>query len=190
MWELLGTPAATAIISASTFVVGGITGFLSRSLVSTPAERQQQRQRLYENGRHHKEERAKLYAEFTGAIRAYISKKSSGETLSLDDFQSVSKAGDLYFNELKMSADAILAKSLDKHSRDTLVTAIVEALEKNIPLYYDTLQKIAERIGGNYNGEFLRHNYESMFQVSEKYASNSVMPPAANTPPTPATQDD
>ena len=180
MWELLGTPAATAIISASTFVVGGVAGFLSHSLVSTPAERQQQRQRLYENGRHHKEMRAKLYGEFTTAIRNYISKKNSGATLSLDDFQRVSTAGDLYFNELQMSADAILAKSIDKHSRNTLVTAIVEALQKNIPLYYETLQKIAERIGAEYNGKFKRQNYESMFQVSEKYASDAVMPPVSD----------
>ncbi|MBB2905304.1 hypothetical protein FHR76_001648 [Rhizobium sp. RAS22] len=174
--EWLATPAATAPLAATTFVVGGVLGFLARTLTTTPAERDQKRQRLYENGRRHKEELAKSSTAFTNALQAYVNKKNAGGDLSLDDFQSISTAGNLYFNEMKMACDAILANSVDAQSRNTIVTAAAEATNKNIPLYYDTLQKIAQRIGCEYNGEFRRSNYECVYQVIEKYASSSVMP--------------
>ncbi|PBC00711.1 hypothetical protein [Mesorhizobium sp. WSM3860] len=190
VWAWLNTPGATATVSTITFVVGGVTGFLARSLTSTPAERQQHRQRLYENGLRHKAEREKRYIEFREAFEAFIKKKNCGGELTLDDFQSISKAGDLYFSELKMAADAILGNSVDKLSRETIVTAIAEALEKNIPLYYQTLHRIAEKIGVAYSGEFKRHNYENLYIVVEKYASSSVIPPVANTRPKLAKRDD
>ncbi|WJI74829.1 MULTISPECIES: hypothetical protein [unclassified Mesorhizobium] len=187
VWAWLNTPGATATVSTITFVVGGVLGFLARSLTSTPAERQQQRQRLYENGLHHKTEREKRYVEFCDAIGVYIEKKKIEAKLTLDDFQSISKAGDLYFSELKMASDAIIGNSIDKVSRETIVSAIAEALEKNIPLYYETLHRIADKIGVTYSGEFKRPNYENMYVVVEKYASNAVMPPAASSQPTLAT---
>lgn len=183
IWAWLDSPGATLTISTVTFALGGVSGFLARSLVSTPAERQQQRQRLYENGLRHKTERERRYVDFCNAFQTYIEKKNSGGSIGLDDFQSISKAGDLYFSELKMCADAILGNSIDKHSRETLVTAIAEALEKNIPLYYKTLRRIADQIGVTYSGEFLRHNYDGLFRVVEKYASEAVMPPFDNTEP-------
>lgn len=180
LWTLLMTPGATVPVSAATFAIGGILGFLARTLTTTPNERYQQRQRLYENGRRHKEERAKRYSEYTAALQIYATKKKSGEQLTLDDFQKVATTGDLYYNELKMSADAILARSVDDRSRETLVTDAAEAIQKTLPLHYETLQKIAKQIGCAYNGELKRQNYEAVYQVVEKYAPSSVMPVIAS----------
>jgi hypothetical protein len=160
-----------------TFVVGGICGFVATRLTMTASERSQHRQRIYENSVRRKKEKEERYLAFVNAITSYCNK---AEKPTLDDFQSIATSGDMYFNELKIIADSILSGHIDRNSRDhTFVPAIAEALQKNIPQYYDTLSKISARVGAPYDGRFKRTNYESLFRVVERFASNSVLPPAS-----------
>lgn len=157
-----------------TFVLGGICGFIATRLTMTASERSQHRQRIYDNAVKHMQEREKRYVEFCNAMRAYVNKQSSP---TLDDFHSIATTGDLYFNELMIVADAILSRNIDRNSRDqNFVPAIVEALQKNIPLYYETLAKIATGLHVPYEREFKRSNFESLFAVAERYASSAVLP--------------
>jgi hypothetical protein len=170
--EILGNPGVT-------FALGGVCGFLATRLTMTASERAQRRQQIYDNGVKHKQDREKRYLDFTNAMRSYVSKP---ESPTLDDFHSVSTTGDLYFGELMIIADAILAGNVDNGSRDNnFVPAIVEALQKNIPLYYETLGKIASKLGVSYEGRFKRSNYESLFTVAERFASNAALPPIGNS---------
>jgi hypothetical protein len=169
----LGRPA---VLPAITFVVGGICGFVATRFTMSASERSSHQQQLYENSNNHKREREKRYLDYTNALQAYCSK---AEPATLADFQIVATTGDLYFNELKIIAAAILEGRTDPASaKDSFVPAIVEALEKNIPQHYETLRKIANRVGAPYEGKFKRSNYDVLIAVAEKYASNRVLPPA------------
>ncbi|MGY4334933.1 hypothetical protein ACVWWG_009401 [Bradyrhizobium sp. LB7.2] len=167
LWAFITAPGTT-------FVVGGVAGFLANRITMTASERSAHRQRLYENGNSHKREKEKRYLEYVSALGTYCAKI---DPATLSDFQIVSTAGELYFNELKIIASAILDGRIDAASaRDTFVPNILEALDKNIPQHYDTLHKMAARIGVAYDGQFKRSNYEPLFKVVEKYASNDLLP--------------
>lgn len=175
MEELLAFIAKPAVLPAITFVVGGVFGFLATRFTMTASERSAHKQRLYENSNSHKREKEKRYLEYVDALRAYCAKT---EPISLADFQSVATTGELYFNELKIVASAVMDGRIDTVSaRDTFIPNLIEALEKNIPQHYDTLHKMAVRIGVPYEGKFRRVNYETLFKAVEKYASSAVLPP-------------
>lgn len=170
-----------------TFVLGGICGFLGTRFTMSAAERKNYKQSQYQNGLNHKQEKEKRYIEFTNAMREYASR--SGQP-TLNEFHNISTSGDLYFNELRLIADAILDGNIDSGSRDrTFVPDMARAIQKTIPSYYETLSKIAQQIGVEYGGSFDRADYESIFQVVEKYPARGIMPPAANSLTIPATQD-
>ncbi|MGE0008354.1 MAG: hypothetical protein AB7S92_22595 [Parvibaculaceae bacterium] len=162
---------------AITFAVGTVIGFFISRFTLSKSERLDHKQRLYENGLAHKKEKEERYKQFTNAIQSYISKKQKKSKITLDDFQAISTAGDLYFGELKSIAIAIQGENIDKESRPTFVTSIVEALQKNILVYYNVLQAISDKIDAPYSGEFKRSNYECLFEVAEKYAPNEALPP-------------
>jgi len=139
------------------------------------SERNVHKQTLYENSNSHAREKEKKYLEYVNALALYCNKT---DPASLVDFQSVATTGELYFNELKIIASAILDGRIDPASaRDSFIPDIVEALQKNIPQHYETLKKIADRIRAPYDGKFRRSNYESLFGAAEKYASSAALPP-------------
>lgn len=122
-----------------------------------------------------KREKEKRYLEYVNALSSYCTKT---DPASLVDFQSIATTGEFYFNELKIIASAILDGRIDLASaRDGFIPDIIEALQKNIPQHYETLGKIAARIGAPYDGKFRRSNYESLFKAAEKYASSAALPP-------------
>ena len=177
----LGSPAGQVVVPFITFLIGGIGGFWTSRFTLSKAERKEVQQRLYENAVRHKQDRERYLGEFTAAMRRYISKEGDA---TLDDFHSIACTGDLYFNEMKIVADAILGGNIDAHSRDhTFVPLIHEAVHKSLPSYYTELKKLAEKIGAPYGGTLKRSNYESLFVVVEKYASAAAMPAFANSQP-------
>jgi len=177
--DLLAFIAKPAVLPAITFVVGGVFGFLATRFTMTASERSAHKQRLYDNSNSHKREKEKRYLEYVNALGAYCAKT---DPASLADFQSVATTGELYFNELKIIASAILDGRIDLASgRDDFIPDIIEALQKNIPQHYETLKKIANRIGAPYDGKFRRSNYESLFRAAEKYASAAALPPLPAT---------
>jgi hypothetical protein len=173
--DLLAFIAKPAVLPAITFVVGGVFGFLATRFTMSASERSTHKQRLYENSNSHKREKEKRYLEYVSALGAYCAKT---DPATLADFQSVSTTGELYFNELKIIAAAVLDGRIDTTSaRDTFIPNILEAIQKNIPQHYQTLHKIADRIGVPYEGRFRRTNYETLYKVVEKYASSALLPP-------------
>lgn len=70
-----------------------------------------------------------------------------------------------------ITSEAILSGKVNESLRDdTLVPKIKEALSISIPAFYKTLKSIAEKNNIDYQGEFTRKNYESLFRVVEKYS--------------------
>jgi hypothetical protein len=173
--DLLAFIAKPAVLPAITFVVGGVFGFLATRFTMSASERSTHKQRLYENSNSHKREKEKRYLEYVNALGAYCAKT---DPVSLADFQSVATTGELYFNELKIIASAILDGRIDRApARDAFIPDIIDALQKNIPQHYETLTKMAVRIGAPYDGRFRRSNYDPLFKAAEKYASGAVLPP-------------
>jgi hypothetical protein len=173
--ELLAFVAKPQVLPAITFVAGGVSGFVATRFTMTASERSAHKQRLYENSNSHKREKDKRYLEYVNALSSYCTKT---DAVSLVDFQSVATTGELYFSELKIIGSAILDGRIDPASaRDSFVPDIIEALQKNIPQHYDTLRKIADRVGAPYDGRFKRSNYEALFRAAEKYGSSAALPP-------------
>ncbi|WP_432347910.1 hypothetical protein WMC41_09890 [Shinella yambaruensis] len=157
------------------FLVGGIFGFIVSRFTLSKAEKIASDQKKYENADKHAARRIEKYNEFHHALQAYC-EKSDG--FNLDDFFSISKAGDNYFNELRLIADAIMQDRIPANMRDnTFVPDIMSALSKNIPLYYDTLHKIAKKVKAPYTGKFEAKNYASMIHVIEKYGKSQELAP-------------
>jgi hypothetical protein len=152
--------------------------FLATRFSKTSSERSQHRQKLYENGVALKQEREKRYGEFVGALSAACAKVKNKEPLSLSDFTSVASSGDMYFNTVAIIADAVLDGKVNRSARETFVTSIVEALNKNIPVYYQTLGTLAGELGQEYFGEFRREKFENMYRAAEKFAGSASLPKA------------
>lgn len=130
------------------------------------------------------ESQNKAYLELMHALTKYVNDK--GKERSIDDFFALSGPAQNYLFQQKMVADAILANKIDKQSRNTtFVPKLVETADKIIPKVYENLKKIAERHRLPYPDHFDRANYQSIFDVVEKYGRSSPLtPPAANTPST------
>ena len=89
-----------------------------------------------------------------------------------------------------MVADAILSHQIDAQSRDaTFMPKLTETADKVIPTTYATLKKIADKHGLPYPAEFERANYQSIFDVVEKFGRlGPYAPPDVHSPP-PDTQN-
>lgn len=161
--DLIGKPGAT-------FVLGILIGFITSRFTMSKSEKRNYEQRIYQNGIDHRSKKEALYLAFISAISTYNKRKRSGEKPDLDCFLAIATAGDRYFGELRMIADAIISNKIDKATRNnTFVPDIVEALQKNLSLYYETLQIIAVEIDHEYSGKYEPSNYQSLISVSEKY---------------------
>lgn len=167
--KILSSPAMPFI----TFVLGGVLGFLGTRLSMTKAERVGVEQQKYENGVNHRKAKEERYVALKQALETYVAKDGSP---TLEDFQKVSAAAELYFSELRVIADAILSDRIDRHSRNTFVADINDAIQKVVPTYYETLRKIAKKLNLPYGGKFDRANYENLYIVVEKYASALTLP--------------
>lgn len=155
-------------------LIGAFLGVIGRSFMFTKAEARAEKQRLHDNSDRYRKTREARYLAFTEALSAYT--KRSGPA-TMDELLSLATAGDLYFNELRVVADAILSQNLDAHSRDnTFVPDILRALQKTIPQYYNVLSEMAKKLGAPYAGKFNRGDYASLIAVVEKYAPSALMP--------------
>lgn len=163
--DFIGKPGVT-------FALGILLGFIISRFTMSKSEKRNYEQRIYQNGNEHRAKKEVLYLEFISAMSIYVKRKRSEEKPDLDCFLAVATAGDRYFGELRMIADAIISKKIDKATRDnTFVPDIIEALQKNIPLYYETLKILAEEIDHQYSGKYEASNYQSLIVVSEKYGA-------------------
>jgi len=165
------------LFGAAWTAIGGVGGFLVSRFTLSKAERKTVEQQMYENADKHAGRRAEKYKAFSDVLLQYCNK---ADAPTLDDFFAISTAGDNYFNELRAIADAVLAGKIDKGMRDnTFVPDVHLALQKNVPLYYETLTSIAEKVGLTFNGGFERKNFESMYLVVEKFGLSLDNAPVA-----------
>lgn len=178
---LVTSPLAQVVIPVATFLIGNVCGFVATRFTMPADKKQEMKDRRHEIGKNHQMEVDKRFIEFCNAMARYVAKKGPA---TLDDFQSISMSGDMYFSYLKIVSDAVMNGNVEDYTRrHVFVPALCEALEKNIPQYYGMLQTIADRMGTSFTGRFERANYESIFLAVEKYASREVMPPVANGRP-------
>ena len=143
-----------------------IGGFLVSWLTLSKKDRLEHKQRLYKNAKELSDEQETAYNEFISALSEYIS--ANEPTMKM--FIKISTTGDNYFRRLKSTAEAIMNDSVDSLIRDeTLLPMLKEAVVKNLPTYYEVLNKISSKKGFDYHGELRRSNYESIFSAVEKY---------------------
>jgi len=154
---------ASVLIPIMTFILG----FLSSRFTMTKKESKDLEQKLFDTAKNLMLSQNDRFQDFSSVLHKYASKQGDS---TLDDFYEIATNGEKYFYQLKIISDAILANQVDRLSRDnTLIPKIREAVEKSLPIFYETLQKIAEKNGFNYTGCLKRDNYESLYKVLERY---------------------
>ena len=129
------------------------------------------------------------YTELMSALTQFVSEK--GKERSIDDFIALSVPVQNYLFQQKMVADAILSNKIDPQSRDaTFVPQLGETANKVIPKAYSNLKKIADRHELAFPEHFERANYQSIFDVVEKYGTDHLVVQAtANAPPSSGSDD-
>lgn len=124
--QVVTLPEILKVLShpAVMFMLGGVAGFLTSRFTMTKAERRGVQQTVYENSVRHQQQREERYKAFCDALRSYAQRE---DRAALNDFQAISTAGDLYFNELRIVADAILGNNIDRLTRqNTFIPAILK----------------------------------------------------------------
>jgi hypothetical protein len=107
------------------------------------------------------------FQKFVSALHHYSIKDGLP---NLDDFYQISTKGILYFNALNNMCNAIIANQVDAFTvPKSLMPKIKEDVERTLPVFYKTLQGIAQRCGTSYHGELKREDYEGLYSVYEKY---------------------
>ena len=68
----------------------------------------------------------------------------------------------------------ILSENIDKKSIvNTHVPIIKDVVEKTLPNFYKTLQEIAKKRNIKYAGTLKKENYNSIYEVYNKYVSQT-----------------
>lgn len=154
------------IKSAPFGVVTFALGTLVPRFMLTKNEKINQQQQLYENGTELMEKQNDRYNEFAESLKKYL---QNGES-TFDDFYAIATAGDKYFYQQQIIAEAILAGRVPQRMRDaTLVPSIVEAVNISLPSYYNELARIAKKNDFAYSGKLERKKYEALYEVVEKF---------------------
>ncbi len=152
--------------------IGGVGGALISRFTLSKAEKVQLGQQAFLNANELRKSKEVRFLAFSTELGNCIRRKNGGEQIAFDDFMRLSTTGTLYFEELKIIADAILSGKLDCTSRDSnFIPAIHEALAKVLPAYYEELEKVARRLDIPYSAKFDERNYESLLKVAEKFGA-------------------
>ncbi|PXA02851.1 hypothetical protein DDZ13_15025 [Coraliomargarita sinensis] len=148
-------------------VVMFVAGFFVSRLTMSKKDRKDHERQMQKQVDTYQISLNREFNKFTDALREY--RDLEGEP-SLQDFLNISQAGEAYFTQLKMIADAAFAGTIPSPTRNSTFTQpIKETYEVSIPKFYETLDEIAKRRETSWNGEFRRGNYESISSYYEKY---------------------
>jgi len=152
-------------------IITFILGFLASRFTMTKKEKTDHLARLQENSNRLSESLNKNFQDFTTAINKYIQRKGKP---AFDDFFDISTKGESYFAQVRMICDSILSENIDKNSiKNTYVPIIKNVVEKTLPEFYETLQEIAQKKTIEYQGTLKKENYKSVYDVYDKYVSQS-----------------
>lgn len=108
--------------------------------------------------------------DFEAAIGSALKKKGTRKGYSIDDALLVMKTGELYFETMRVMAQAVLGGRVSDNARNLdFVQKIVKALEQSVPAYYEVLKVMCPKVGIPFEGRFSVDNYESMLEVADRH---------------------
>ena len=142
-------------------------GFFTSRFTMTKKEKKDLEQKRFENAKDLAESQNERFQDFTATLKKYIENASEP---TFNDFYDIATSGEKYFYQQAITCEAILSGNVDGTFRDqTLVPKIRETIQKSLPRFYDVLNDIAKKKGFSYEGKLERKQYESLYQVAEKY---------------------
>lgn len=147
-------------------------GFFARTFVMSAADRAANKRAKFEMSKKLADDQNEAFQKLGRALTEYASEKTKP---TLQDFFAISGPAQNYLYQQKATADAILADMVDKQTRDaTFVPKLTETADIVIPKVYATLKGIAEKHELPYTDQFDRANYQSIFDVVEKYRGREI----------------
>lgn len=150
-----------------------LLGFFVRTFTLSKADRELNERSKFALSKELATSQNDAYQKLMKALTEYVS--ASGEP-SLSDFFAISGPVQDYLYQQKLTADAVMAGRVDSQSRDaTFVPKLVETADVVIPKAYTTLKEIADRHKLPYPEEFDRANYQSIYDVVEKFRGREVV---------------
>lgn len=148
-------------------------GFFARTFVMSAADRAANKRAKFALSKQLADDQNEAYQKLAKALTEYGSQSSRP---SLDDFFAISGPAQNYLYQQKTTADAILADMVDAQSRDgTFVPKLTETADRVIPAVYRTLKEIADKHGLPHTDQFDRANYQSIFDVVEKFGGREAV---------------
>lgn len=153
-------------------------GFFARTFVMSAADRAANKRAKFELSKKLADDQNAAYQKLMDALTKFASKKTKPK---LEDFFSISGPAQNYLYQQKATADAIMADMVDPQSRDgTFVPKLTETADKVIPAVYQKLKEIADKHGLPHTDQFDRANYQSIFDVVEKFGGRATVARQSN----------
>ncbi|MDZ4693423.1 hypothetical protein [Terricaulis sp.] len=150
-------------IPIGTFVLG----FLISHFTLSKRDRKDIEQTNYENTERLIEQHKAAFERYCSVLKAY----DDAEEPTFDHFYAIATAGEAYFYQARLMADAVLSEKVDTQIRDsTLMPKLKEMTNKTLPLHYSVLQSIAKKKEFEYHGELRRSDYESIYSAVERFS--------------------
>lgn len=154
-------------------IVTFLLGFFAKTFTLSKADRELNERSKFALSKELANSQNDVYQKLMRALTEYASGTAAP---SLADFFSISGPAQDYLYQQKLTADAVMAGRVDNQSRDaTFVPKLVETADVLIPKTYTTLKKIAVKHGLPYPDEFDRANYQSIYDVVEKFRGRETV---------------
>jgi hypothetical protein len=158
----VGIPWIQLVIPIITFLLG----FAASRFTLSKKERKDVEQANYLNAKVLVEAHDKAFQAYAAALGAYEAAPETSFSLFLD----IATTGEAYFYQARLTSDSILSDKVDRRVRDsTLAPKICAIARETLPQHYEVMREIAGKKGYDYMGELRRENYESIFEVVERY---------------------
>jgi AAA15 family ATPase/GTPase len=159
--------AANLALKVGVPILTFVLGFLASRFTMTKKERKDYSAKLQENSNSLLCSLNEQFERFTLALKEYASSEGSP---TLTEFYKVATTGESYLGQLRMICDSILSGNIDRQAvMNTHRQNVKNAVEKTLPVFYETLRHIADKHKISYEGELRRENYESIYSVYEKF---------------------
>lgn len=154
-------------------IVTFVLGVMFKTFVLPAADRAADRRAKFELSKKLADDQNVAFQKLADALAKYGTQQTKP---TLEDFVSISGPAQNYLYQQKATADAILSGMVDPQMRDgTFVPKLVETADKLLPHVYKTIAEIAERHGLPHTTQFDRANYQSIFDVIEKYGGRELV---------------
>lgn len=114
-----------------------------------------------------------LIAKHESNFAAYtecIEKCLAANPVTVELFTNLATAGTRYFDHINVIAGVIMSGQVNPQIRDgSLLPKIRAVANKTLQFHYETLAKIAAKNGFVWNGRLRKADYQSIFDVAEKF---------------------